>query len=358
MKKATLILQIFLIVFFGTASISLAESNQDDGEITQIVLKVNNPEMYVDGELKEIDPGKDTVPIVRGGNTLLPVSSIIKELGGNTAWSSKENKLTINLNERSVVLWLDQKKAMVNSVSKTLSTAPTVIEGRTMVPLRFLSEQLGIKIVWHGSNQVISLFYSKSGVTGLWFEGNHFEKVSNTVGRYHDGGATYSIEYPLAWGNPYVIDKFYSANSTNNLYDYHTVFYSDYKTTITGDVFELEPNETPKQFMERTGRTVGEGYNSSGIVYSYADVINGKIQDADASYTFLKIDVADSNPTQGNVMEEFILFKGYSVIILKLESIAYYQKGEFDINTIPKQNEFIDKFLKSFKFEEGAGAAG
>ncbi|OBR66494.1 hypothetical protein A7K91_03350 [Paenibacillus oryzae] len=123
-----------------------------------IILKVDDYWMYVNDEIKLFDPKSGSKPIIRQGRTMLPIARVIEEFGGSVTWDGSNKKVTISLDTNLVVLWVGKTKALVNGVEKTLDVAPTIISGRTMTPLRFVSENLAIQLVWDGENQVIALY--------------------------------------------------------------------------------------------------------------------------------------------------------------------------------------------------------
>jgi len=123
----------------------------------QIILQVGNPIMKVNGESKEIDLGKGTTPVIYQGRTVLPVRSLIEELGGQLAFDSDDQKLTINLNDKKIELWIGKNVAFVNGTEKTMDVATVIINERTMVPLRFIGENLGMQLNWDGTTQMVEL---------------------------------------------------------------------------------------------------------------------------------------------------------------------------------------------------------
>ncbi|WP_340401636.1 stalk domain-containing protein [Paenibacillus sp. FSL H8-0079] len=123
----------------------------------RIVLQVGNPKMKVNDESKEIDPGKGVTPVMYKGRLVLPVRSLIEELGGKLVLQSDDKKITIDLNSKKIELWIGKNVAVVNGSEKTLDVAPVVINGRTMLPLRFIGENLGVHITWDGTNQSVEV---------------------------------------------------------------------------------------------------------------------------------------------------------------------------------------------------------
>jgi WD40 repeat protein len=123
----------------------------------RIVLQVNNPIMKVNDVSKEIDPGNGTTPVIYKGRTVLPVRSLIEELGGQLTFDNESQKLTINLNDKKIELWIGKNMAIVNGIEKSLDVAPVIINKRTMLPLRFIGEQLGLQLTWDGTTQTVEL---------------------------------------------------------------------------------------------------------------------------------------------------------------------------------------------------------
>lgn len=104
------------------------------------------------------DSDHSVTPIVKNGSTLLPIAPIIEQLGGSVSWNNKERKVTITLNKNTVELWIDSKSTNVNGVKKTLTVPPTVIKGRTMLPVRFITENLGARVAWDGEMQMVLIY--------------------------------------------------------------------------------------------------------------------------------------------------------------------------------------------------------
>jgi len=102
-----------------------------------ITLQINNPFMTVNGVRKEIDPGRGTVPVIVNSRTLVPIRAIIEEMGGSIEWDGTARKVTIKLNDKTIILTIDKKQASVNGYVKELDVAPQIINSRTMLPLRF-----------------------------------------------------------------------------------------------------------------------------------------------------------------------------------------------------------------------------
>lgn len=126
----------------------------------KLAMKINSPWLLTEDDGKNFDDNDHNVtPVIRGGSTLLPIAPIIERLGGTTTWTGSEKKVTITLGDNTIELWIDQNTASVNGAKKEMAVAPTIINGRTMTPVRFVTENLGATIRWDGNSQMVLIYY-------------------------------------------------------------------------------------------------------------------------------------------------------------------------------------------------------
>ncbi len=134
-------------------------------KITTIVLEIGKPVMFINSQLIEIDPGRNTVPVIKNGRTLLPIRAIIEALGGYIRWDADEQKVSIALNITRIELWIGKNIAVVNGIEKPIdpdnpSVVPEIINSRTMLPIRFIAENLGASVDWDGETKTVTITYS------------------------------------------------------------------------------------------------------------------------------------------------------------------------------------------------------
>ncbi|MGB9794939.1 stalk domain-containing protein [Caldisericum exile] len=106
----------------------------------------------------------DSPPVIVEGRTLVPIRPIIEKFGGSISWDGTERKVTIMLGNKTLELWIDKPQARVNGVltwidPNNTKVTPKIINGRTMLPVRFVSEQLGAKVEWDGTLRKITITY-------------------------------------------------------------------------------------------------------------------------------------------------------------------------------------------------------
>ncbi|MDP4180277.1 MAG: stalk domain-containing protein [Bacillota bacterium] len=122
-----------------------------------LVLTVGKPKMKFNSQSKDIDPGRNTSPVVISGRTLVPIKSIIDAMNGRVDWNASDRKITINLGANTIELWLDKKLASINNNQKAIDVAPVSINGRTMVPVRFVTENLNCDVNWNPATKEITI---------------------------------------------------------------------------------------------------------------------------------------------------------------------------------------------------------
>lgn len=91
------------------------------------------------------------------GTTLVPLRVISENLGANVNFNSKNKTITITKDDQKIVLTLGKTETLVNNVKQTLTKAPTTLQNTTMVPLRFISEQLNCAVDWDNNAKLISI---------------------------------------------------------------------------------------------------------------------------------------------------------------------------------------------------------
>ena len=122
-----------------------------------IRLVVDSSEAGVNGEASRLP----APTVTRDGSTLVPLRWIGEALGAEVQWDPAERRVTYVLGERKVELWIDKKMARVNGEEVSLSIAPTLIEGSTFVPVRFISEALGAAVAYNPDDRSITITYPK-----------------------------------------------------------------------------------------------------------------------------------------------------------------------------------------------------
>lgn len=156
MKKCLSIIlsTVMLLSLFSISS--FADLNE-----TTVVLQVDNPIMTVDGKETEIDSGFGTSPVIQNNRTLVPVRTIIEVIGGSVNWNGDIRTTTLVYNDSEIQLVIGSKSATLNGENAVLDTEPVIINGRTMLPIRFIAEGFGFNTEWNKETKSITITKTK-----------------------------------------------------------------------------------------------------------------------------------------------------------------------------------------------------
>jgi hypothetical protein len=99
----------------------------------------------------------DTAPMIIGGRTMLPIRALIEALGGTVEWDPSLRSIRITLGARVVVLSVGKYTADVDGRTVKLDVPPTIRNGRTLVPLRFVAESLGLTVSWDDATRTVTI---------------------------------------------------------------------------------------------------------------------------------------------------------------------------------------------------------
>lgn len=102
-------------------------------------------------------------PIIFNDYTLVPAREVFEALGAEVDWISDLYQVYVKYEDDVVMLQIDSTKAYVNGEAMEMSIAPKIINDKTMIPLRFASESIGMEVGWNSQTRVASV--SKPAVT-------------------------------------------------------------------------------------------------------------------------------------------------------------------------------------------------
>ena len=129
------------------------------GLTRSLVLQIDNQYMNVNGSLYEIDPGRNTTPLILNSRTLLPIRAVIEAIGGSVLWDATNKKVTIQCSGKTVILWIGYNFISVDGIYVELDVDPQIINDRTFIPLRAVLENINCRVEWNGTEKKITVKY-------------------------------------------------------------------------------------------------------------------------------------------------------------------------------------------------------
>jgi len=96
-------------------------------------------------------------PRLVNGRVLVPIRLISEELGATVVWNSETNVITITKDETTITMNIDSPYPLVDGQRVLLEQPPIMVMERVLVPLRFIAEAFGAIVQWDGSDWVVTI---------------------------------------------------------------------------------------------------------------------------------------------------------------------------------------------------------
>ena len=196
-------------------SVSIAIFKDHDGKYEVIDNSVIT--VYINGESVYFD----VEPQLINGRTMVPMRAIFEALDCEVEWDNDNQQITATKKEDAVVttivMQIDKNSMMVDEEEKILDVAPTLVDGRTLVPVRAISEALGVNVEWHNPIQAVDIYDEKANTTVLYNENDD------------------TVNSPS-----YLVKKYQHAGYSKNKGDFYTTMYAMDGRTISVKKSEVE----------------------------------------------------------------------------------------------------------------------
>ena len=99
----------------------------------------------------------DVPPVIQNGRTMVPFRAVLEELEAIVDWDPSSKTIIATKNDTQITLHIGDPVAKVNGEEVYLESPPIIRNGRTLVPLRFISEELGADVTWNQGLQLVSI---------------------------------------------------------------------------------------------------------------------------------------------------------------------------------------------------------
>ncbi|MEF2968066.1 stalk domain-containing protein [Paenibacillus sp. M1] len=114
---------------------------------------IGQKSMTVDGKKQTLD----AAPVLKDNTTYVPIKYVLDAFGGQATWNATAKKITVTRGTTVLELTVGKKQYLLNGSAKQSTVSPMIVNGRTLVPLRLVSEQLGILVNWEKNTKTITL---------------------------------------------------------------------------------------------------------------------------------------------------------------------------------------------------------
>lgn len=133
-------------------------------KVPTLKLKIGNQDAMIGDRIFPMD----VAPMIMYSRTLVPIRFVSEAFGADVQWDNDKRMVTINMLDKKLQLWIGGNKARLttyNGHSSSVSyinmdVVPVIVNSRTFVPIRFVSESLGAEVNWDDYNKVVIIKFS------------------------------------------------------------------------------------------------------------------------------------------------------------------------------------------------------
>lgn len=146
-------------------TVSSSESEADEETMKKRVqarsngtlfLQIDNYATVSDSLLKWIDKdNKSVMPYIKDNRTMVPLRYIAEELNSKVSYNEETREITIENARTILVFKVDSTEYTDDGLKKSADVAPEIVNDRTFVPLRVISEALNRSVEWLADDKIV-----------------------------------------------------------------------------------------------------------------------------------------------------------------------------------------------------------
>ena len=99
----------------------------------------------------------DVPPTIESGRTLVPLRTIFEAMGATVNWNAASSTVKATKGSSTITLPVGSRTATVNGKNVSLDVPAKIVNSRTLVPLRFVSESLGAQVDWNNTERLVTI---------------------------------------------------------------------------------------------------------------------------------------------------------------------------------------------------------
>ena len=118
-------------------------------------VRITAPEIRVLLDGRELE--FDVPPRIINGRTLVPLRVIFEELGATLHWDNPTQTISARKNDTVIVLTVGSTSPTVNGQVVAIDQPAIAVDGRILVPLRFIAEAFSVRVGWDPDNWTVTI---------------------------------------------------------------------------------------------------------------------------------------------------------------------------------------------------------
>lgn len=137
--------------------IDLPDRNEVLSKLAEIKKKLKDftIDVFVKGVNIDFEQYGNVKPVIKNDRTLAPVRAITEALGADVKWDAETDTITVTKGDIVITMKIGSTSADVSGTETELDTAPEIVDGRTLVPMRFIAESMDLNVDWDEASSSI-----------------------------------------------------------------------------------------------------------------------------------------------------------------------------------------------------------
>lgn len=161
------------IVFFLLVSALLI-----GGALTALAAPMITTKLFYDGALRNYSAEEVKVsingeiltkytmfPIILNNRALVPARDVFEKMGCQVEWNDPKRLVTVKNGSNTVLIYIDKTTATKNGKEFKMDVPAKIVNSRTMIPLRAVSEAMGCQVSWNDKTRIAAITYTATTAT-------------------------------------------------------------------------------------------------------------------------------------------------------------------------------------------------
>ncbi len=156
MLNARKLLAIVLVLLVAFTSVLAAVPGAKAESITTIEVTIGKNTGTVNGKSTALEQGA----LITNGRTMVPLRFITEAMGAAVAWDAATRTANLTLADNKIALTIGKTAAKVNGYDVALDAPAVIVNGKTLVPVRFVAESMGATAAWNAALKKVTVQFS------------------------------------------------------------------------------------------------------------------------------------------------------------------------------------------------------
>lgn len=139
-------------------AIPVTVTSPQETQGTTILLRIGSATITVNGTVSALD----VAPMIFQNRTFVPARAIVEALGGSVDWNAASRTVTVKLGTRTIVMVAGKGTATLNGATVPIDASdakvtPQIVNGRLLLPVRFVATALGAQVAWDNATSTVTI---------------------------------------------------------------------------------------------------------------------------------------------------------------------------------------------------------